>query len=160
MSRVLRSRKTFVGAALVCLAALLFSFFLSGVMFFRVDEAQRTAEQRFELAIAAIGSYETALGNELILGLRWTDDFGPVVTIGAGGVYTEFLSENFKSGRDVVIVSPESSSELAIERALHGCAATRLITTPMRGRAPRIDVELIRGAKWNGCGRICAIPSG
>ena len=28
--------------------------------------------------------YDPSLGSELLLGLRWTDDFGPVVTLGAG----------------------------------------------------------------------------
>jgi len=90
--------------------------------------------------------YDPALGNELLLGLRWTDDFGPVVTLGPGGIYTEFLSENFKTGRDVAILSPESSSPDVIERAIQGCAVTRLITTEMRGRSPRIDIEQIRHA--------------
>jgi acyl-CoA synthetase (NDP forming) len=52
-------------------------------------------------------TYDAALGGELLLGLRRTDDFGPVVTVGAGGVYTEFLAENFKPGRDVAILSCE-----------------------------------------------------
>ena len=90
--------------------------------------------------------YDPALGNELLLGLRWTDDFGPVVTLGPGGIYTEFLSENFKPGRDVAILSPESSSADVIERAIQECAVTRLITTEMRGRPPRIGVEQIRHA--------------
>lgn len=90
--------------------------------------------------------YDPALGNELLLGLRWTDDFGPVVTLGPGGIYTECLSENFKTGRDVAILSPESSSVADIERAIQGCAVTRMITTKMRGRPPRIGVEQIRHA--------------
>jgi acyl-CoA synthetase (NDP forming) len=88
--------------------------------------------------------YDTALGNELLLGLRWTDDFGPVVTLGPGGVHTEFLSENLKPGRDVAILSPELSSADVIERAIKGCAATRMITTPMRSCPSRIGVEQIR----------------
>ncbi|HLF82565.1 MAG TPA: acetate--CoA ligase family protein [Blastocatellia bacterium] len=90
--------------------------------------------------------YNPALGNELLLGLRWTDDFGPVVTLGPGGIYTEFLSENFKAGREVAILSPESSSADVIERAIQECAVTRLITTEMRGCPPRIGIEQIRHA--------------
>jgi len=92
--------------------------------------------------------HDPALGNELLLGLRWTDDFGPVVTLAAGGIYTEFLSENFKPGRDVAILSPESSSADVIERAIQACAVTRLITTEMRGRPPRIGAAC----------RICSAP--
>ena len=28
--------------------------------------------------------FSPALGHELLVGLRWTDDFGPVVTLGTG----------------------------------------------------------------------------
>ena len=90
--------------------------------------------------------YDRAPGNELLLGLRWTDDFGPVVTLASGGVYTEFLSENFKEGRDIAILSPETSSAVDIERAIQKCAVTRLITSEMRGCPPRIGIEQVRHA--------------
>ena len=32
--------------------------------------------------------YSPALGREWLVGLRWTEDVGPVVTVGAGGIYT------------------------------------------------------------------------
>ena len=53
--------------------------------------------------------YDAALGGELLLGLRRTNDFGHIVTVGAGGIYTEFLAENFKPCRDFAILSCELS---------------------------------------------------
>ena len=50
--------------------------------------------------------YDRSLGHELLLGLRWTGDFGAVVTFGPGGIYTEFLAQNFKVGRGAAIFSP------------------------------------------------------
>ncbi len=35
------------------------------------------------------------LGSELLLGLRWTEEFGTVLTIGPGRVYAEFLAWTF-----------------------------------------------------------------
>ena len=90
--------------------------------------------------------YDRTLGTELLLGLRWTDDFGPVVTLAPGGIHSEFLSENFKAGRDVAILSPESSNTEDIERAIKECPVTRLITTEMRGCPPRIGIEQLRQA--------------
>jgi acyl-CoA synthetase (NDP forming) len=90
--------------------------------------------------------YDSALGNELLLGLRWTDDFGPVVTVASGGIYTEFLSENYKQGRDVAILSPGASTADDIGRAIQQCAVTRLITTKMRGHPPRIGIEQVSHA--------------
>ncbi|HSB08707.1 MAG TPA: acetate--CoA ligase family protein [Blastocatellia bacterium] len=83
--------------------------------------------------------YDPRLGGELLLGLRWTDDFGPVVTLGPGGIYTEFLSENLKAGRDVAIFSPTLSDKASMESAIQDCAVTRLMTTTTRGCPPRIE---------------------
>jgi acyl-CoA synthetase (NDP forming) len=83
--------------------------------------------------------YDTSIGHELILGLRWTEDFGPVVTLGAGGIYTEFLAENFKPGREIGIFSPSVTTDREIEGAIGRLAVGRLATGRLRGQEPRID---------------------
>ena len=83
--------------------------------------------------------HDAGLGTELILGLRWTEDFGPVVTLGAGGIYTEFLAAHFKPGYEIGIFSPEASCEQDVREALSRLAAGKLATTSLRGQAPRID---------------------
>ena len=50
--------------------------------------------------------YSPALGRELLVGLRWTEDVGPVVTVGAGGIHTEFLAKAFRPGQDVALFAP------------------------------------------------------
>lgn len=82
--------------------------------------------------------YDTSIGHELILGLRWTEDFGPVVTLGAGGIYTELLAENFKPGREIGIFSPPVTTDREIEAAIDRLAVGRLATGRLRGQAPRI----------------------
>ena len=59
---------------------------------------------------------EAGLGAELLVGLRWTEDFGAVLTFGAGGIYTEYLAEQLRPGREVAILSPELTAMLE-ERA-------------------------------------------
>ena len=92
--------------------------------------------------------YDRSLGNELLLGLRWTPDFGPVVVFGAGGIYTEFLAENFKTGRDVAILSSEAPPVGGIESVLERVAITPLLTGGLRGQKPRVSqariVEVIQ----------------
>ncbi|RPJ62470.1 MAG: hypothetical protein EHM24_25910 [Acidobacteria bacterium] len=83
--------------------------------------------------------YDASLGSELILGLRWTEDFGPVVTLGAGGIYTEFLAKHFRPGREIGVFSPETTCEADVREALGRLAAGKLATTSLRGQAPRID---------------------
>jgi acyl-CoA synthetase (NDP forming) len=120
-------------------------------------------------------TYDAALGGELLLGLRRTADFGPVVTVGAGGIYTEFLAENFKPGRDVAILSCEptesapravatgsvpgavatgSNTQQKIDNTFHGrvrsalsdVAIIRLITNPPRGQQPRLRLDQLVAA--------------
>jgi acyl-CoA synthetase (NDP forming) len=88
-------------------------------------------------------AYDAALGNELLLGLRWTDDFGPVVTLGPGGIYTEFLAANFRPGRDVAILSPDLGDEQRVAEAIEAIAVADLLTGRMRGQAPRIATAAI-----------------
>jgi acyl-CoA synthetase (NDP forming) len=104
-------------------------------------------EEKFatqEVAGYTIGefvAYDHALGHELLLGLRWTEDFGPVVTFGPGGIYTEFLAANFKAGRDVAIFSPEIDDESRIVQALECVAVTSLVTGRLRGQAAQIQTR-------------------
>jgi acyl-CoA synthetase (NDP forming) len=91
-------------------------------------------------------SYDQTLGNELILGLRWTEDFGPVVTLGAGGIYTEFLAQNFPKGRELGIFSPGDSTAADIAKTIGDLAVGRLATGRMRGQEPRISVDAIASA--------------
>ena len=50
----------------------------------------------------AIRSY---YGNELLVSLRWTREFGMVITAGLGGTDTEFYAERFRLGQAVVSTS-------------------------------------------------------
>jgi hypothetical protein len=106
-------------------------------------ERNLSAEDLVGFSISEFVDYDLGLGGELLLGLRWTDDFGSVVTLASGGIYAEFLSENFKEGRDVAILSPEASTAEDIERALQECAVTQILTTQIRGNLPRIGIAEI-----------------
>lgn len=88
--------------------------------------------------------YSPALGNELLLGLRWTDDFGAVVTFGAGGIYTDFLTRNFRTGKDVAVFSSSLSHDETIERELAKTAVAALLTEPLRGQNPRLKLSTLR----------------
>jgi hypothetical protein len=88
--------------------------------------------------------FDCALGGELLLGMRRTDDFGPVVTVGAGGVYAEFLAENFRAERDVAILSYDlCKSGTSIAEVLHELPIVRLLSNPPRGQKPRLSLDSI-----------------
>jgi acyl-CoA synthetase (NDP forming) len=90
--------------------------------------------------------YDPSIGSELILGLRETADFGPVVTLGAGGIYTELLAENFKPGREIGIFLPSVTTDGEIEDAIRRLAIGRLATGRLRGQAPRIEMAPLLAA--------------
>jgi len=87
--------------------------------------------------------HDIALGSQLLLGMRWTEDFGPVVTLGPGGIHVEFLAENLKPGSALAVFSPELTPDDMIESVLAGDAVTRLVTQHIRHREARISRELL-----------------
>ncbi len=88
--------------------------------------------------------HDAALGGELLAGLRWTPEFGPVVTIGAGGVTTEFLAHGLQRGRDAAIFSPHLPID-AVGGMLDRVSAVAMATRGFRGRAPRTSLSEITG---------------
>jgi acyl-CoA synthetase (NDP forming) len=87
--------------------------------------------------------YKHALGHELLLGLRWTADFGPVIAFGPGGIYSEFLSENLKDDRDVAILSTAAPPRTGVEDTLRQSAVTAVLNGNLRGQEPLIAMERI-----------------
>jgi acyl-CoA synthetase (NDP forming) len=88
--------------------------------------------------VHAFVPYRREPGHELLLGLRWTEDFGAVIVVGAGGIHAEFLAAHLRSGSDIAVVSaaaPESERDAAIGRA----AVATLATNGMRGQEPLVD---------------------
>jgi len=110
-----------------------------------IAAAVREMEERFSgqdvagYTVNEFIAYDRSLGHELLLGLRWTDDFGAVVTFGPGGIYTEFLADNFKVGRNVAIFSPEVEEEGRIEGTIERIAVMSLVTGRLRGQAAKIQ---------------------
>ncbi len=85
-------------------------------------------------------------GHELLLGMRWTADFGPVVTLGAGGIHTEFLARSIRDDRALALLAPGLADRAAIERALARVAVVRLVTEPQRGRPPLVPLAALADA--------------
>lgn len=89
--------------------------------------------------------HDPSLGGQLLLGMRWTEEFGPVVTFGPGGVHAEFLARNLRPGRDTVILSPLFASGDRIDAALDAAAITPAATGRLRGQTSRVSLADLRG---------------
>ncbi|HCM38460.1 MAG: hypothetical protein A2X97_04710 [Bdellovibrionales bacterium GWA1_52_35] len=110
-----------------------------------LDMERRFAE-KFKVTGYSISEcipYDSSLGNELLLGMRWTEDFGAVITLSAGGIFTEFLASHFREGRDAAVLSPSAGSEKSLAQALSQVAVVQLATRTLRGQKPRIALTQI-----------------
>lgn len=89
--------------------------------------------------------YDASLGHEILFGARFTADFGPVVTVGPGGIYTEFLSRNFLPGKDVAILQPSiSAAPASIEKAIKKLAIAPLLFGGLRGQKGSTDFSTVK----------------
>lgn len=77
-------------------------------------------------SIQRLVPHSTAPGGELLLTLRWTAEFGPVVACGLGGEHAELLARRLRPGSELAIASPRLSEEGDWRRALGATAAGEL----------------------------------
>lgn len=76
--------------------------------------------------VAEYVPHSEALGGELLVGLRHTDDFGPVVVIGPGGVHSELLARHLIPGADLAVLARGSFSCSTLIDILADKPATRV----------------------------------
>ena len=109
-------------------------------------------ERRFAAAGHRIDGYtinefvvhEAALGHEMIVGYRFTKDFGPVVSFGPGGIFAEYLASSFKEGSANLFLSPEIADRGLVERLLKRNVVRTLAAGGLRNTRPAIsDAALV-----------------
>jgi len=77
----------------------------------------------------------SAFGNELILSIRRTREFGMVVTAGLGGTDTELYAERFKKGEAVVSASAEMTDGEGFLTLFKGTIAYAKLAGKSRGQS-------------------------
>jgi len=92
--------------------------------------------------------FEPRLGHEIIVGYRFARDFGPLVSFGPGGIYTEFLAKSFKPGAATLFLSPDGASRDSVRAALRGNAVRELLCGGLRGTKATIDEERLVDLVW------------
>jgi acyl-CoA synthetase (NDP forming) len=83
--------------------------------------------------------FAPGLGREIIAGFRLAPDFGPVVSLGFGGIYAEFLAKLFRPGDASIFLSPTTAGEALVERELSHNALQTLLSGSLRSLAPAIE---------------------
>jgi acyl-CoA synthetase (NDP forming) len=102
--------------------------------------------------------HEPGLGGEILVALRWTPDFGPVVVVGPGGVHAEALTAALRPETALAIFVPGLTPDTEVGSTLDQSLAVQLATRSIRGRAPAgslaevADVVARLGALASRCG--------
>jgi acyl-CoA synthetase (NDP forming) len=121
----------------------------------RTVEAVRDAVERMRsrlpeaptgFLIAELVPHDRDPGGELLLSFRWTEDLGPIVAVGAGGITTEALAADLRPGRELAIVSPSLTDPDRIPELLAGATAVRLATRGVRGQPARLQPDALAEA--------------
>ncbi len=95
--------------------------------------------------------YDASPGGEWLLGLRWTDEFGPVVTLGPGGIATELLTSALQPGRDLAVFSPFRTTREQMQTRIRRLALTPMATGALRKQSPRTTVSQLCDAVFKFC---------
>lgn len=92
--------------------------------------------------------FEPRLGHEIIVGYRFARDFGPVISFGPGGIYTEFIAKSFRPGVGNLFLSPDGASRDSVRAALRGNAVRELLAGGLRGTRPAITEDRLVDLVW------------
>ncbi len=84
-------------------------------------------------------AFEPKLGHEMIFGYRFTPDFGPIVSFGPGGIYTEYLASKFKPGSANLFLSPRVTNSSVLESLLENNVIYGLLCAGLRNTTPELD---------------------
>ena len=108
-----------------------------------IDEMRsRLADEPIEgFLVSELVEHDPGLGGELLVSVRWNEAFGPVVTVGAGGVHAELLAADLRPGRELAVVAPEPAPRQSLAAILSAVTAVRLATEPQRGRPAPGSIE-------------------
>jgi len=90
-------------------------------------------------------------GTELLFGARNSREFGPIVTMGAGGVEVEYLNERIEKGRAMSIASAHLLHKKDVLDHLEPLAVYDKLIKPFRGKSPVLDASQLREAYFGLC---------
>ena len=116
---------------------------------FAIKTAMADMEKRFAgyrvdgYTVNEFVPYEPRLGHEIIVGYRFAKDFGPVISFGPGGIYTEFLAGQFKPGAANVFFSPATADRALVQDVLKQNAVRTLLCGGLRGTKAALDESLL-----------------
>jgi acyl-CoA synthetase (NDP forming) len=98
-----------------------------------------SASLRGILITEAVDYAKTGFGTEILLGIRHSREFGPVVTMGGGGLDVEFMAGQLKPGRAQAVSAAHAADIENLLSRLHSLAVYQKLVCRFRGAAPLIS---------------------
>ncbi len=108
----------------------------------RERKAVRESVRGF-LVVEKVAFENVGFGSEILFGLRNSPDFGPVLTVGSGGLEVEYMSARLKEGRAAAIASAHLLDEAGAEALLEPLAFHGKLAAEFRGRKPLIAPKVL-----------------
>ncbi|MFW6123774.1 MAG: acetate--CoA ligase family protein [Acidobacteriota bacterium] len=102
------------------------------------------AEIKGVLVCEAVEYESIGFGSEILLGLRNTREFGPIITMGAGGLDVEYLADWMKEGKALSISSPFLIQDKEISEVLESLAFYDKLTQEFRGKKAVLSKEKLK----------------
>jgi acyl-CoA synthetase (NDP forming) len=103
------------------------------------------ASVRGFLIMEKVAFENVGFGSEILLGVRNSRDFGPVITMGGGGLDVEYMAERLRDGRAAVLSSVGLAEAAAIPRLLEPLAFFGKLAAEFRGRKPLVAAQALAG---------------
>jgi acyl-CoA synthetase (NDP forming) len=95
------------------------------------------------LIVEAVEFVDIGFGSEVLVGFRNSREFGPVLTMGGGGVDVEYMSERLREGRSAAIASAHLLDESKAVALLEPLAFFGKLAAPFRGRRALVSAEAL-----------------
>jgi acyl-CoA synthetase (NDP forming) len=98
---------------------------------------------RRRFTISEFVPHHAGPGGELLASLRWTADFGPVVTLGPGGIYAEVLARHLPEGRDVAVFAASEVTRRQVIARMRDLPFVDVVTGRLRRQPALTSPEAI-----------------
>jgi acyl-CoA synthetase (NDP forming) len=97
------------------------------------------------LLVEKVDFEDVGFGSEVLLGLRNSQDFGPVLTMGSGGLDVEYMNARLKEGRAVAVASAHLLDEASACKILEPLAFYGKLAADFRGRKALVAPKVLVG---------------
>ena len=104
------------------------------------------ASIRGVLVCEKIAYENVGFGSEILAGIRDSREFGPVMTIGSGGLDVEYMNEKIRDGKAASLFSVHLFNECRVFSLLEPLAFFGKVAKVFRGRKPLIRPEILAGS--------------